>query len=334
VALSRRRLPTVLAVGLVAAVGAAALVDSFHDSSVQPAVATDAPDPGGGPVGRQAGALRAAGATGLLVVSRPDCRVETVTVPDLDRAPVDACTSVLTESGRMVSFDGRLASPADNRRTASCEGGAVAVQGGGAPYELRGCRPVWRPDGALTLLRAGALHGFRLPDGDRRILLSRRDLGRMLADVLDPAVRRSLALAEVAWVTDTRLLAIVRSEGTRPYALAELEGKRLSGWFCCYEDLRDLRLSARGTYAAVRAEGGFLARGPGGGLTPILPSRPVYAVAWSPDERFLAVATPSAIEVLDAARPGAASVARIPVAAGDLRWVVSSRQLLRPPGRN
>ena len=112
-----------------------------------------------------------------------------------------------------------------------------------------------------------------------------------------------------------------------------LEGARLVRSHCCFADLSGLRASPRGTFAEVRSERGVLVYRRDGArirLAPPIAGTP-DAVAFSPDERLVAVARGGAVDVLTVdERAGTAVVARLPLDAADLRWVASEGYLLLP----
>jgi hypothetical protein len=103
---------------------------------------------------------------------------------------------------------------------APCPGGVVEVGPvGGVPDRLRGCAPAWKPDGELTFIR----------DGD--VVTSRGEvLVRDLARAGYPwfSSRRPVTIRALAWLTETRLAAILSGRG--PYGTGDLlvfaEGRR------------------------------------------------------------------------------------------------------------
>jgi hypothetical protein len=332
--MSLRRIPTLLAVALVAAVGVAALVDAVRTGEPAPA---GSPEPAGTEpdLAREAERLRAAGAVGVLVVSRPDCRVDLLSMPDLAATPIELCAR-LGQSGHVVTLDGRLPSPADNLSVASCADEGVVLQRADVTYSLPGCQPTWRPDGLLTIVHEGELRGVRPPDLRLRRLLSSAELRRLLEQALPPADTRSLEVTEAAWLSDTRLVAILRREREPPYLVAVLERRRLLPWRCCFEDLRSLRVSPARTFVDVESEQGVLVFHRSGGFFPVgvVDGRPADAVAWSPGDRFIAVARAGSILVLEPEEEGLVQVARLPIEAADVRWANSARDVLFPEGTN
>lgn len=310
-----RRLPTLVLVAFVAAVAAAALLDAVRSEEPRATAETptEAPveatraagrpasEPFGIDLTRHTDALHAADAVGLLVVADPDCRVELVPLPELERRPLELCSRRLAEAGGYVTL-------------------------GGAPTGSRALRP----DGARTVIRAGALRELRVRDRDSRLLLPRDDVERLVGD-------SRAELVEVAWATNSRFFGIVRGAAEPRFRLVVIENGRLVRSACCFEDLRGLRASPRGTYADVRSERGVLVFRRDGTRVPLPPrvGRPPGAVAWSPDERLVAVARGGAVDVLRMDDPSrTAVVARLPIEAADLRWVASDGHVLLPESAN
>ena len=331
--MTARRLPTLFAIGLVAAVGVAALVDALR--SARPAPVSSTVPTTTAAVGREVAALRAAGAVGVLVVARPNCRVDLLTLPDLTATTIEACAR-LEQSGSVVTLDGRLPSPADNISVASCTGEGVVLERADVTYSLPGCDPAWRPDGRLTVVHRGELWEARPPDVRPRRVLSRAELRSRFDELLPSPDARSLEVTEAAWPSDTRLVAVLRKTEEPRYLIAAFEGKRLRLWRCCFEDLRTLRVSPAGGFVDVASEQGVLVFDRGGGFFPvgIADGRPANAVAWSPSDRFVAVARAGSVVVLEPGEEGLREVARLPIEAGDLRWVASQRDVVLPEATN
>lgn len=332
--MSRRRLPTLVAVGLVAAVGLAALVDSIRGDpelaveSAPTAASTEAAPEPHPDVAREVAALREAGAGGLLVVADPNCRVELLALPLLERTQLGTRTCELVSSGDAVSVTSLVPRPGDPSSGAACEGGAVAIVGRAPIASLAGCAPAWTPRGLLTFVRDGELIGLR--DGGLRRLLSTRELERVFTPGLPRRERRSLEVVEVAWTSETRFTAILRKRSEPRYLIAVFDRGRLLPWRCCFPVLRRLRVSPGGGYVDLWSDRGALAFGEGGGFVPLgaADPAPANAIAFSPDDRFVAVAREGSVDVLDLDVEGIANVARIPVEAVDVRWIASEDDLV------
>jgi hypothetical protein len=153
-----------------------------------------------------------------------------------------------------------------------------------------------------------------------------------------PPYVASVKAARVAWFTDTRAAALVRVQLRHRFralgpvsVLAIFEGTRLA-YAIQYPGAVDLRLSPRRTYVAVIETGRHVAvvddRGrsllPGPGDPPgDLPWPSGHAVAFSPDERRLAVATRWSVYLLrtaDLVAERSPRLIRLPLAARDLDW--------------
>lgn len=323
-----RRATTALAVGALCVVAVAAIADAIRKPS------------GKGRAGREQAAerLRAAGLTGTLVFSGNDCRLRAVRLPAL--APVAfedarACRFSIARDGRLTIGDA-VPQPGGPFR-AWCRDGWVelAARGGSSLpftrlYRFGGCGPAWKPSGVLTYVREGELVELRMGCGGggfcTRVLLSAAD------------VRRSLGragLVEVAWLDDATLGAIAREASSRRYALAIFERGRLRALARFgAEKLAGIRASPHGTYLAVRrGERGrvvILERS----LRPVpLPARlgAARAIAWSPDERWVAAAAGEDL-LLSPLPRGEADPIRVPLAAFDVAWHRGTAQAYPLPG--
>jgi hypothetical protein len=169
-------------------------------------------------------------------------------------------------------------------------------------------------------------HAVRLPD------LARRDFLTIGCGVFTRRDNLGVRDGEVAWFAypvpggtttllrnpDVREVAWL---GGRKFAAA-LAGGSLTIW----EGDRLVRVVARGSYRGLRASpnGGYFAAIAEDGLAVFdaagrrldLPEG--HAIAWSPDERFAAVAGADEIEIVPAG--GGDPVARIPLSVADLDW--------------
>lgn len=169
-------------------------------------------------------------------------------------------------------------------------------------------------------------HAVRLPDLARRDFLTvgcgvftRRDnLGVRDGEVAwfaypvpggTTTLLRNHDVLEVAWLGGRRFAAALA--GGR---LTIWEGDRLVG-VVARGSYRGLRASPNGGYFAAIAPDG-LAVFDAGGRRLDLPEG--HAIAWSPDERFAAVAGAEEVEIVPAA--GGDPVARIPLSVADLDW--------------
>jgi hypothetical protein len=292
--------------------------------------------------------LRAAGVAGTLFITDEGCRLRALSLPGLNwlldsGAEGDECEfTVAPDSRHVVRFGGRVAWSPNGRTSASCGKNSVVVHGrtGQQLYEVVGyCAPAWKPDGTFTLARGGTLVVFRPPceEGQRvceHVILSKGNLNPTLRSgstpfqsLYAPVIRQAIWLSEsrVALVINTRVRA---QPGSRFDLVAIFEGRRLVAEPLVNARFDELAVSASKSYLAVHgtmarglffidADGRLLARNP-------FPSG--HHAAWSPDERWTAVATggntylfrTAEVEFFNSdARP---PVIPIPVHAEDLEW--------------
>jgi hypothetical protein len=292
--------------------------------------------------------LRASGIAGTLFLTDEDCRLRALSLPGLkwlldSGAPGDECEfTVAPDSRHVVRFGGGTAWSPNGRTSASCGRNSATVYGrtGQQLYEVVGyCAPAWKRDGTFTLARAGTLVVFRQPceEGQRvceHVILSQRDL--------DPALRlgstalRSLyapVIRQAIWLTDTRVALAIRARdraqpGSRFDLLAIFEGRRLVGEPLVNSRFDELAVSPSRNYLAVHGSSprGLSFVDTDGRLLARNPLASGHHVAWSPDDRWTAVATGGSMYVFRTAeleffnsdeRPRAI---RIPVHAADLEW--------------
>jgi hypothetical protein len=275
-----------------------------------------------------AAGLRRAGVRGVLTYADPDCRIHVVRLPDLveREAPEARSCSFAPQRLEEMTFDGTAVSP-DGALGARCEGDAVRVGWRSEPgsTSYAGCKPAWRLDGALSVVRDGevvVLSG-QLADGARvreRPELTRADLDAALGPTW-PGYE--LSVEEAAWLAESRLAAVVRarSEDERldflaVFANGELVGQPGFG----YGDLGPVRVSPSGRFAVARIDApGGLAVIDTDGRTVRPAIRHGYALAWSPDERWIATAAPDGIYVFESG-DRATAIYHVPLQARDLFW--------------
>lgn len=222
----------------------------------------------------------------------------------------------------------------DGELVAVCRGDETLVfytEDGGLRDGYPGCAPAWRPDGTLTLAR-----GRQVFTAEGTLLIGRAGLERAARrhpTVPEMPVRIRALVDGVAWLSNT-------------YAAVQLS-IRLSGRLDRLGPLSAVAFfeSGRGTAARpyLRATGGELAASPRGTYVTLTPDvvlradgseirlsplvRDARAMAWTRDERFLAIATRFAVTIVDAASlerhdrigSGLRSVT-IPQPALDLAW--------------
>jgi hypothetical protein len=290
------RLPTwiiVAAVGVLVALAAADALRSTNEGSPETSVAEPSmPD-----------------LQGVIVVG-PNCSVKALRLPEL----LEFQAPRQTDCGGLVwSRDGTL--------NASCAGGYTDVGTSEGRHLLRigGCAPAWREDGSVSVIRDGELF-FARRRGQPRIFFSREQLAQGLAGRVPSG--ETFELVEVAWVTLTNFAAIVRGPHPWERAVAFLSpggagtlipelGQRIS----------DLRVSPLGNVAFARNQLGreFVMLTDAGVEVPLPRIANARAIAWSPDEEWVALATRTATFI---ARTGTRRVVfRIPAGGDTLAWL-------------
>jgi len=274
------RFANVAVVGVVAAVVAVAGVDAIRGHSRRPAPA----------LRPAAAALASAGIRGTLYFTDAACRLHALELPSLlpAAAPRVRACSVAVAPQRLSSASWSLWRPGE-RLAAFCRRGRVLVRaerGPTLPF-IVGCAPAWSYAGALTLVRRGSVVQF-VPHGRAEVVL--------------PAQ----GIREVTWL-GSRLVVL---EGHR---VVLFDGARPSAQRAIGSPLDRLRASPRGRWMAVRTGRQVLVLDDRLRL-----QRRVFAraIAWSPDERELAIARGAQILV----ERGGRVVATIPLRARDLAW--------------
>ena len=234
------------------------------------------------------------GIRGELLLYGDGCRVRRLQLPTLEWTGDDA--SGCSPQG-VVSPDGSA--------VARCVGSMTEVlKAGGGPvaYTVRGCTPAWRPDGTLTIAQAGAVvrHGGR-------VLIPRAQLERAARrHPTSPALAPLRVLVDgIAWLSNTRAAVLMsirltgRFAGMGPMsAIAFFENGRLEETQPYFRVTGGrLGASPRGTYVTQTPD--VILRRDGSQVSLPQHLREGRAFAWSDDERFLAIATPLAVTIVD-----------------------------------
>jgi hypothetical protein len=325
-----RRISTWLLFGAVVALGVAAAVDALRGepdpdeaaAEAQPRAAAPPADPGERTLAEARADLRAAGVpAGVLTYADAQCRLHTVTLPDLGPHP--------GAEGLACQF--RPPAPSGGL-TSRCRRGWLELRmpNGALHARARGCDLAWRPDGTPTFLRNGAVRQFAPCSGAERgtypircsqTVLARADLIREFRRV--GWTDFDFRVEELHWLDDSRFAAIVQARSVSGGAdlLAIFEKRRLvADPASVYNDLSGIRLSPSGSLVSARI------LNPGGIVTVDRDGRSVRlalrhgdAVAWSPDEEWLAEATADGIYIFRAGELSPQFV-HIPIVARDLVW--------------
>jgi hypothetical protein len=264
---------------------------------------------------------------GELVVTDIQCRVRSLALPSLVEhiAPIaNGCRLSLAPGSQLVGADGTA--PGPDGIVAECVDNGVVVHSRSEELHVRGsCPPTWTPDGRLTVIVGGELREVGiscLSRGGRDCtvpLLGRTDLRRELGglpwEIGNPEIR------EAAWLSNDRVALVIHDLAQNLDALAVFRGRELVGAPpFLYESLSDLRASPRGGQAAALLNGQALVLVDGNGEYEPLSFRGATGIAWSPDERWTATASPEGIFIFGSGSRGVSSVF-VPVRVTDLAWL-------------
>jgi hypothetical protein len=293
------RLPTWFVVGAVAVLVAVAAADALRPEPRAPEASA--------PTARE----RELG--GLLVAAGADCSVRAVRLPDGAEEDVR----------RPIDCDGSVWS-ADHSLNASCANDftTVAALDAGVILRLRGCSPAWRPDGAVSIIDEGDLYVARRR-GRPQLFVSREELAQGLAGALSGG--RNYRLVEVAWHGTVAFAGIVAGLKPGQQAVVYYTPEGLATVIPQRgQEIEGLRVSPLGDYLAFarnRAGREYVMVDLTGREIPLPQIGNVRAVAWSDDERWVALATPTATFV---ARTGSREVAaRLELGGDTLEWLDS-----------
>ncbi|MGH3092117.1 MAG: hypothetical protein ACRDOG_07295 [Gaiellaceae bacterium] len=271
----------------VAAVGVAAFVDALSSKPAARSASTRTPTP---PLGAQ---LREAGVTGVLVYADERCRLHAVRLPSLD----------LTEVPEAAG--GPFRAPGSEPAAAGCT----------IPASTSVLHPpTWIEGGRVLQLVPCSREALC-----RRVLLSRGDLARAASNPFARAEEIYVA-RELAWVSGDHLAVLVG--GSYPDFVAVFRDRTfLYRMFSGFQP-RSLRASPLGRYIVVEDDGPQVVRV---GKSPRNVAFPeglttVRAVAWSPGEQWLAVATRASIWLMHLEEPGIPLI-RLPIEARELGWI-------------
>lgn len=285
-----RAVATWAVVAAVGTVGIAAMVDALRPKHPERPARPASSGASAPPLGVQ---LREAGVSGVLVYADDQCRLHAVRLPDL--RPTDA--------------------PEAASRPVRTPGSDPAEAGCTIPVPTADShRPTWIERGQVLQLAPGRreAHG-------RRVLLSRGDLARAASHPFTPWEEAPFVARELAWISGDRLAVLVG--GSYPDFVAVFRGRRfLYRMFTGFEP-RSLRASPLGRYISVVDDGPRVVRVGRAPRNVTFPAglTTVRAVAWSPGEQWLALATRASIWLLNLEEPGGPLI-RLPIEAREIGW--------------
>jgi hypothetical protein len=275
-------------------------------------------------------ALRAAGVpAGSLTYADERCQNYVLALPDL--APIGSPNGFAgicryrAVVGGLVETSGPPRSP-DWRVEAECEGGRLSLWqsefGVPEPHlvaRARGCGAAWKPDGTVTFVQDGGVRRFARCPGDgpgTPLLCSQPVLTRVgLTTQLSGG---SWRVRELQWLDDHRFAAIIRERGFDNLAIVD-RGRVVRGPVNGFEGLEGLRPSPQTRFVATFERSGTIVIASRAGEPVHLPVQRGHGIAWSPDDRWVAVADDGGIWVFRADGTGPAPV-RIPIPAQDVLW--------------
>jgi hypothetical protein len=267
--------------------------------------------------------------SGALYYTDEGCELRAATLPDIrptDAPNWDECRFTLSPDTSRVGDETTAWDPhSDPRRgrlfrvdDATIQ---VATNAGPEGEPIGGTAPAWRPDGTLTYFANGEIRDW--PEGRTVVPANRL---RMVVTEHPNApgsveLLRNLRVVEHHWLDQDRLVAQLRAEVSTGAPSLDLVAVFDDGLPFASTDflgeVRDLWSSPFGTYYAVLTDTLGLYDFNGNSL-PLPELEGSRAVAWSPDEDRMAVATDASVYVFT---PGQADeVERFALVANDLDW--------------
>jgi hypothetical protein len=347
-----RRTVTWVAVGALCALAAVAALDALRADSPErePAAPGERPPPADPALSLQpghflamadrepppgtlsersfaAGSLHSAGLSGWLYLSDERCRLRGYQLPSLQvqaMPDVRACSFSISEDG-WLALEQAVWQPAGSFAAVARDGWIDIVTRVGEEYErFRGSAPSWSPDGGLLYVFNGDAH--RWP-GDA-LVLSGYDLARALRRDVGPAA--GAAIEQAARLPDGDIAVVASLGRPRGYgppeavlAIYEPHHPR-AALLSRAQEISDLTPSPGGRHLAVRVGPMLHILGVGGRVRESkvdLASADLRSFAWSPDGRWLVVASGTQLSFVPAAHPGSGRRPILgPIVARDLAW--------------
>jgi hypothetical protein len=318
----------VAAIGLLAAL---AVADALRSTPNPPSASSTIPTTTAASPATLRETLRSEVIAGLVLYSDQDCRLHSLVLPRMvdDVVRDDSGSDVYhcrfsIAGGRLL--DGDVVGRPGRHEVARCRGGFIAVwnaESGAAIRSIRGCHPVWRPNGGLTYARGDAVY-----EGARKIVTGAelRRAARKHPGLAGASSDLSLRIrvTDLVWLDATHLvvgLEIIAPAAGPPRFLAAVFQN---------EAVTAVAADFRGPYENLFViEDGLLAGSEDGtvftrtGQTIDPPSNlpPGRAVSFTPDDRWLVWLTGHSIFLVGShAGDQPARIIRLPVPARDLVW--------------
>jgi hypothetical protein len=249
---------------------------------------------------------------GMIVIGSNCSSLKVLRLPDL----------IDLQPPRQMDCDGIVWSQ-DGTLYASCFAAYtnVGTSEGRRIDRVLGCSPAWRADGALGVIWDGDLLVWRR-HGTPRVFLSKDDLADELGGTLEGA--RTYRLVDVAWRGTDAFFGI--AGGSKPWQRA------LIGYSAAErinyvipelgQDISDVRVSPSGNYIAfARSVIGreIVVMAESGEVVPVPRIANARAIAWSPDERWVAISNRNTTFI---ARTGTErAVFEVPAGGESLAWL-------------
>jgi hypothetical protein len=266
--------------------------------------------------------------SGTLYYTDESCELRAAELPDIrptDAPNWDECRFTLSPDATRVGDESTAWDPHSDPRRGRLfrvDGDAIQVATNSGPEgePIRGAAPAWRPDGTLTYFANGEIRDW--PEG--RTVVPAHRLRMVVTEHPNAPgsveLLRNLRVVEHHWLDQDRLVAQLEADvrGGPPLELVAVFDDGLP--FASTDflaEVQDLWASPFGTYYAVLTDALGLYDFNGNTL-PLPAIEGSRAVAWSPDEDRMAVATATSVYVFT---PGQADeVDRFALVANDLDW--------------
>lgn len=340
--MERRFVTTLVLAVALAALAGVAIADAVRSGDGDGAAA-DEPEPAQtqrrAPTPQEE--LREAGAAGTIFVADTRCRVRGLRLPSLAEVPgsarpTAACNFAVTPRGAVLEGDGWY--PPRLAHLGTEDGLVELTSSDGWVLRVAGTAPSWRPDGTLTVIRGPEVRAVDESCSDEgsdctRLLLGESELRAVLGD----GRTGSIAVQESAWLDERRVALVLSVDGkdSAPESVLGIwEGARLIHAVPGGEArFFDLRPSPRGGLLTARVSNRpdrlLILDREGRELSPAdlagdRLGRPrfrfVRALALSPSEHWVAIASRRGVYVFRRGGVGTPEVIRLRVNALDLVW--------------